>query len=421
MQIATASLSHAAAPLPMRERFALDTEGMRAAARDLAVTLHPRITEAAVVSTCNRTEIYLAGPRESDPSGVMVDWLQRRMNVPRTELDEHWRLKQDQGAVRHLFRVASGLESMVVGEPQILGQIKGAARVAQDAGTLGSHLHQLFQKSFTVAKEVRSSTKVGQSSVSLGAASVRFAQRVFDDLTECRVLLVGAGEMIGLVATHFAAQSPARIDIANRTPQRGQEIAERVGGHCLPIAALSTDLHRYDIIVSCTASQLPIIGLGAMRAAVSARRRRPMVVIDLAVPRDVEPEVGRLDGVFLHTVDDLGRMLAAGAGERQHAIGAAASIVERHTHDFMRWIEHRREVPLAQQLSERVEALKGAEVERALRALQRGDDAQSVLRGLANALSAKFTHAPYAMLRGDENSRAAVGEVLRYLQPRRAA
>ncbi|RPH41239.1 MAG: glutamyl-tRNA reductase, partial [Burkholderiales bacterium] len=296
------------------------------------------------------------------------------------------------------FRVASGLDSMVLGEPQILGQMKDAARVAQEADALGTHLHQLFQRTFAVAKDVRSQTEIGAHSVSMAAAAVRLAQRLFEDLRETSVLFVGAGEMIELAAAHFVAQHPKRITVANRTAERAEKVAQRFGGRSLRLADLPDTLAEHDIVVSCTASSLPIIGLGMVERALKARRRKPIFMIDLAVPRDIEPEVARLDDVFLYTVDDLGKLVQTGLENRQAAVAQAEVIIENRVGAFMHWLSSRQAVPSIRALHARGDALKRAELERARKLLARGDDPMAVLESLANGLAAKFLHGPTTLL-----------------------
>ena len=259
-------------------------------------------------------------------------------------------LPQD-NAVRHAFRVASGLDSMVLGEPQILGQMKDAVRQAEAAGGLGTYLHQMFQRTFAVAKEVRSTTEIGAHSVSMAAASVRLSQRIFDKISDQNVLFIGAGEMIELSATHFAAQNPKSVTIANRTLERGQTLAHRFNGKAIRLADLPDQLATYDIVISSTASSLPIIGLGMVERAIKARRHKPMFMVDLAVPRDIEAEIGRLDDVFLYTVDDLGTFVQTGVENRQAAVAQAEAIIETRVRSFMHWIDTRAVVPVIQDLS----------------------------------------------------------------------
>jgi glutamyl-tRNA reductase len=313
-------------------------------------------------------------------------------------------------AVRHAFRVASGLDSMVLGEPQILGQMKQAERLAREAGGMGLLLNHLFQRTFAVAKEVRSSTEIGAHSVSMAAAAVRVAERIFGELTASEVLLVGAGEMIELTATHLAARRPKSITVANRTVERASNLAHRFQGQAMRLAELPEQLARFDIVVSCTASTLPIIGLGMVERAVKHRRHRPMFIVDLAVPRDVEPEVARLDDVYVYTVDDLGKIVATGSENRQAAVAQAEAIIETRVRDFDAWIRTRTAVPVIQGLRSRAETLSSHEIERAKKLLARGEPPEVVLEQLAQALTNKFLHAPISALHlsaaQDEASRA---------------
>ncbi|MGB7182810.1 MAG: glutamyl-tRNA reductase [Burkholderiaceae bacterium] len=323
----------------------------------------------------------------------------------------------DRDAVRHAFRVASGLDSMVLGEPQILGQMKDAVRTAQQAGVLGTHLSKLFQNSFSVAKEVRTGTQVGANSVSMAAASVRLARRIFEDLSQCPVLFVGAGEMMELVATHFAAQRPNKIVIANRNPERAAKLAGRLGARTMALSEVPAQLSHFDIIVSCTASTVPIIGLGSVEKAIKARRHRPMFMVDLAVPRDIEPEVARLDDVFLHTVDDLGRVVNDGIASRQAAVSQAEAIIESRADSFMQWLSRRQHVPLIQQLQERSKSLQAAELERAKKAIAQGVDPDEVMKQLAASLSAKYLHGPMKLLNGSPEQQEQISGLIDALMP----
>jgi len=399
MHLLTLGLNHVTAPLSLREKVAFPGDALRDAVGDLRAQLHAVLPETAILSTCNRTEIYCATPEPASAHGAIARWMADRNGLGATaRLSEHLYALPDNEAVRHAFRVASGLDSMVLGEPQILGQMKDAARVAQEADALGAHLHQLFQRTFAVAKEVRSHTEIGAHSVSMAAAAVRLAQRIFENLKQTSVLFVGAGEMIELAATHFVAQHPRGITVANRTIERAQKLAQRFGARALRLADLPDTLAEHDIVVSCTASSLPIIGLGMVERALKARRRRPLFMIDLAVPRDIEPEVARLDDVFLYTVDDLGRLVQTGLQNRQAAVAQAEAIIESRVDAFMHWLSARQAVPLIRSLHARGEALKRAELERARRLLARGEDPQAVIEALATGLTAKFLHGPTTLL-----------------------
>jgi glutamyl-tRNA reductase len=283
-------------------------------------------------------------------------------------------------------------------------------RTAEEAGGLGTYLHQLFQRSFAVAKEVRATTEIGAHSVSMAAAAVRLAQRIFDRIGEQNVLCIGAGEMIELCATHFAAHNPRSLTVANRTIERGEELAARFGGRAIRLAALPEQLHQFDIVVSCTASALPLLGLGLVERAVRQRRHKPMFMVDLAVPRDIEAEVARLDDVFLYTVDDLGKVVQSGREQRQAAVAQAEAIIDTRVESFLHWMDDRAVVPVIQELHESGEALRLLELDRARRALARGDSPEAVLDALSKGLTAKFLHGPQQALhraQGDERARLA--------------
>ncbi len=403
MQLLAIGINHTTAPVSLRERVAFPLEQIKPALGTLRTHFSGRDgTEAAILSTCNRTEIYCATnvlQPGTDGFEHTLRWLAQHHNVPPTDLAPHLYALPQSEAVRHAFRVASGLDSMVLGETQILGQMKDAVRTAGEAGALGTYLNQLFQRTFAVAKEVRGQTEIGAHSVSMAAAAVRLAQRIFESVSTQRVLFIGAGEMIELCATHFAAQQPRQIVVANRTVERGEKLAEQLAEQGLTTQAirlqdLGERLHEFDIVVSCTASSLPIIGLGAVERAVKRRKHRPIMMVDLAVPRDVEPEVARLNDVFLYTVDDLGSVVREGNALRQAAVAQAEAIIESRVQNFMHWLETRSVVPVIRDLQSQGEAIRQAELERARRMLARGDDPAAVLEALSGALTRKFLHGP---------------------------
>jgi glutamyl-tRNA reductase len=360
--------------------------------------------EAALLSTCNRTELYVATPRADLRELVRpaIDWLAAKGGVGSEQMMAHTYVREQHEAARHAFRVASGLDSMVLGEPQILGQMKQAVREADAAGTLGTTLHQLFQRSFSVAKEVRTSTEIGAHSISMAAASVRLASQLFEDLHDVQVLFVGAGEMIELVATHFAARQPRAMALANRTLERGEKLASRFGATALRLADMPSRLHEFDAVVSCTASTLPIIGLGAVERALKARRHRPMFMVDLAVPRDIEPEVARLRDVYLYTVDDLSEMVRSAGEKRQAAVQQAEAIIDAGVLSFSHWLEQRASVPLIQALNRQADDWRGIEIARARRLLAKGADIDSVLEALSRGLTQKLLHGTMAELHASD-------------------
>ena len=399
MALLTLGLNHNTAPVALREKLAFPTkEAIGAALSDLRGHLKSLAPEAAILSTCNRTEIYCKTDAPDEAGQALTEWIGRHRGVDgEGNLAEHLYLLPNQGAVRHAFRVASGLDSMVLGEPQILGQMKTAARVAQDSNMLGSHLHQLFQRSFSVAKEVRTQTAIGAQSVSMSAASVRLGEQIFENLADCSVLLIGAGEMIELCAAHWAPH-PRRMVIANRTLERARPLAERFGATTMALSDLPQQLENFDVVISCTASSLPIIGLGMVERSVRQRRHRPVLMIDLAVPRDIEDEVSRLDDVFLYTVDDLREVVDAGLEGRRLAVAEAESIIDTQVSAFMNWMVQRQSVPLIQELHARSDVVRQQEVERARKMLAKGEDPAVVLEALSRALTAKFMHGPTTLL-----------------------
>ncbi len=412
MSVFALGLNHTTAPLDLRGRLAFAPEQMTPALHGLRERLARSVPEAALVSTCNRTELYVAAP--ADRAGELVrptvDWLAEQGGISGGQLMDHSYVMEDRDAARHAFRVAAGLDSMVLGEPQILGQMKQAVRMADEAGTLGTTLHQLFQRSFAVAKEVRTSTEIGAHSISMAAAAVRLAAQLFEDLKQIKVLFVGAGEMIELVATHFEARAPKSIALANRTLERGERLASRFGGEAIRLSDMPGRLHEFDAVISCTASTLPIIGLGAVERALKARRRRPMFMVDLAVPRDIEPEVGQLDDIYLYTVDDLSQLVQTAGEKRQAAVQQAEAIIDAGVQSFAHWLDQRAAVPLIQALNRQADDWGQLEMARARKALARGDEPEKVLEAMARALTNKMLHGTLAELHaaeGEDRTRLA--------------
>ncbi len=399
--IFTLGINHHSAPLAIRERVAFHAESLHQAHADL--TRSQTVKEVAILSTCNRTEIYCA----SESPDPVIDWLSQYHRIERSEITPYLYIHEQPETIRHAFRVASGLDSMVIGEPQILGQMKEAVRVAEECGTLGTHLHKLFQSSFSVAKEVRSTTAIGANIVSMAAAGVHLAERIFESVSEQHILFIGAGEMIELCAAHFCARAPKQVTIANRTIERGRALADRHNGTAIRLDELGEHLARHDIVVSCTASPLPIIGLGMVERAVKVRRHRPIFMVDLAVPRDIEEEVGELDDVFLYTVDDLAQVVESGLESRQASVIDAEGIIAERVRDFLAWIEARDSVPLIRSLRDSAERVRRHEIEHAMKQLARGEPADKVIEHLAHRLTNKFLHAPTQALNLAEGAERA--------------
>ena len=414
MSVIALGLNHTTAPLDVRGRFAFPGDRLVPTLQAFRSRLK-RAPEVAIVSTCNRTELYV-GSDSGDVTALTDDalgWLAESGGMAPQALRRHFYVLEDAGAARHTFRLASGLSSMVVGETQILGQMKQAVREADSAGTLGSTLHQLFQRSFAVAKDVRSGTEIGMHSVSLASAIVRQACQLFEDFSQLNVLFVGAGEMAGPVLAHIAARLPKRLTVANRNLERGQLLAAHFNADAIGLASVAARLADYDVVVSCTASPLPVIGLGAVESAIKARRRRPMLMVDLAVPRDIETEVAQLRDVYLYNIDDLSHIVQAGSDKRLAAVGQAETIIESGVQEFVRWLQTRETVPLIQALQSQAEAWRTAELQRARKLLAKGEDMEAVLEALSRGLTQKMLHGPMAGLHAlDGPERVAMSETL---------
>jgi glutamyl-tRNA reductase len=413
MTVWALGLNHNTAPLDLRGRFAFALEQLGPTLSALRLAMASDNSEVAILSTCNRTEIYGVG--EHGQMQQTLAWLAASGGVSAESLQKHTYALRETEATRHAFRVASGLDSMVLGEPQILGQMKDAVRAASDAGALGTTLNQLFQRSFSVAKEVRTSTEIGAHSISMAAASVRLASQLFEDLAQTKVLFVGAGEMIELCATHFAAKSPKSITIANRTLERGEKLATQFSAEVMRLADLPSRLHEFDVVVSCTASSLPLIGLGAVERALKQRKHRPMFMVDLAVPRDIEPEVKSLQDVYLYTVDDLSDVVQTAQANRQAAVAQAEAIIDAGVQSFEHWLEQRSHVPLIQQLNSQADEWRQAELARARKQLAKGDDVEQVLDALSRGLTQKMLHGAMAELHsGDTEHRERARQAIEH-------
>ena len=394
MAVWALGINHTTAPLDLRGRFAIPAESMPSTLHNLRGAFG-QSAETAIISTCNRTEIYCAGDGIEVAQGL--DWMAHSGGVSTAELQSHAYIKMADQAARHVFRVAAGLDSMVLGEAQILGQLKGAVRAAEDAGAMGTVLHQLFQRAFSVAKEVRSDTEIGAHSISMAAAAVRLSAQLFEDLSKIKILFVGSGEMIELAITHFATRQPQQMVIANRTLERGEALAQRFGAQTMHLADIPHRLHEFDAVISCTASTLPILGLGAVESALKTRRNRPIFMVDLAVPRDIEPEVKGLSDVYLYTVDDLAHVVQTGQANRQAAVSQAEQIVDQGVQDFMLWMSGRLggQVDLIQRINAQTEQWRATELMKAQRLLLKGEPVENVLQALSRNLTQKMLHGAY--------------------------
>jgi glutamyl-tRNA reductase len=406
MSVLALGFNHVTAPIELRERVAFPTHQLPDALRALRESL--RLEEVAILSTCNRTELYCWAP-DTDP-GAILDWVSSYHHMDRARLSQSAYLHHDQAAVRHTMRVAAGLDSMVLGEPQILGQVKDAWDIARDTGTLGPELDRLSQHTLSTAKRVRTDTDIGRHPVSVAYAAVSLAQSIFTKLGDARALLLGAGDTIELVAEHLRQAGVHRMTIANRTYARARNLAERFGAEAILLSDVSAALPQADIIIASTAADLPILGKGMVESALKARRRRPMFMVDIAVPRDIEPQVGQLDDVFLYTVDDLADIIAENRRAREHAAQDAEQIIEQGVSAYLRDVRARAASETVRAYRSLAEAQAEEELERALKRLRAGESPEAVLQRFSRSLTNKLTHLPTARLR--EASAAGRHEVV---------
>lgn len=389
MSLTIVGLNHQTAPVAVRERLAVSQQDLPQALLSLLGT--DDIAEALILSTCNRTEIYAVGQPES-----IVRWLSAFHRLPVADFQQYLYIYQQQDCVRHAFRVSCGLNSMVLGEPQILGQLKDAIRAAQECGTLNSQLNMLFQRTLSVAKEVRTKTDVGGQSVSMAAASVKLAEQIFPKIADLNVLFIGAGEMTELIATHFAAKKPKLTTIANRTVSRAENLSQKLDctANAVSLDRLPEILHHYDVVIASTGSPLPIVGKGIVEAALKKRRYTPMFILDMAVPRDIEPQVADLSDAFLYTVDDMTDIVNSGKASRQKAAKQAEVLIEQQVAAFIDWQKSRLTVPLIRRLRDDAEQARQFVLANAMRQLAKGVPAEEVLERLSVQLTNKLLHAP---------------------------
>ncbi len=399
MRLIAIGLNHDSAPIGVRERVAVTAERLVEALHEVAK--RNQVREAAILSTCNRTEIYCHQQDNSEEQ--LISWLCAFHGVPESDLSPYLYRFPDEQAVRHAFRVASGLDSMVLGEPQILGQMKEAFAIAHKSGVTGKILNRLFQQTFSVAKRVRTDTAIGSSAVSVAFAAVSLSKQIFSDLSQQTVLMIGAGETIELTARYLKENGVKHLIVANRTLERARRLAETFGAEAISLDELPARLSDGDIVISSTASTLPILGKGAVESALKRRRRRPIFMVDLAVPRDIETEVAELDDVFLYTVDDLQGVIEENLQARRQAAREAEQIIDTQTNEFMGWLNSLNAVPTIKALRESFDRIVETEVERAQKKLQAGADANEVIRQLAGSLSRKFTHNPTEQLARSDN------------------
>ena len=397
MSLLAFGINHKTAPVDIRERVAFAPGKLADALKDLVSCA--KIQEAAIVSTCNRTELYCDSGAEPRKNEIIVDWFREYHKLEKQDIEPYLFLHPDQEAVRHMLRVASGLDSLVLGEPQILGQIKDAYMVATEAGTMGGQLDRLFQHTFSVAKQVRTDTAIGASAVSVAFAAVSLSKQIFNEFDKRTALLIGAGETIELAARHLNQSGIGRMIIANRTLENAHTLAQEVGAYAISLPEIVDHLAEADIIISSTASPLPILGKGSVESALKKRKHKPMLMVDIAVPRDIETEVNELNDVYLYTVDDLQDIIQEGLRSRQEAALQAEEIIDTEVSHFMHWLQSLNAVSTIRALRENATAQRDEEVERAMRLLHSGKDAKQVISEMANRLTNKLIHEPSVQLK----------------------
>ena len=395
MALIAFGINHQTAPVAIRERVAFAPESMQTALQDL--TERTPVNEAAILSTCNRTEVYCGV--DAANSNVVLNWLQEFHQLDNGSLEPYIYKHPDQLAVRHMLRVASGLDSLVLGEPQILGQMKDAYQQASSAGTIGKTLSKLFQHTFSVAKQIRTDTAIGHSPVSVAFAAVSLAKQIFGDLSPLTVMLIGAGETIELAARHLNESGIGRMIIANRTAERAHALASQFDGYAIALSEMPNHLAEADIIISSTASSLPILGKGSVESALKQRKHKPMFMVDIAVPRDIEPEVDELDDVYLYSVDDLQEIIQENLQSRQDAATQAEEIIDTQVAHFMGWLRSLDSISTIRDFRGHAEKLRDETVQRALQRIRNGDKPDVVIEELARLLTNKFTHLPSTRMR----------------------
>ncbi|MDP8986096.1 MAG: glutamyl-tRNA reductase [Pseudomonadota bacterium] len=386
-------LNHRTAPVALREKVAFDDKRLVAALR--ALRQEHGVAEVVILSTCNRTEVYWAGTASG---AELCRWLERHHD-PDLKLAASVYVHQEQNAVEHAFNVACGLDSMVLGEPQILGQLKDAYRIAHESGSTGPHLNKLFQAAFSAAKRVRSETQIGSNAVSIASAAVSLARRMYSDLGARTALMIGAGEMIGLASRHFRAAGVRRIVVANRTARRAQTVAAAVDGTAIGLEGLDQALTEADIVISCTASPTPLITKAAAAAAVRTRRRRPIFMVDLAVPRDIEPTVVELEDIYLFSIDDLQQLIDENRQQREVAADGARLLIDEEVARFLAEARAKEAGPAIRALRQRADTIRQQTLEQARRMLSAGKTPEDALEYLANSLTNRLLHAPTQALR----------------------
>ena len=387
MNLNIIGLNHKTAPLGLREKLVFHADQISHALLDLKSN---KVSQVAILSTCNRTEIYFNGPKKQ----IVYQWLADYHHIKLSQLKEHLYHYSNKDALTHAYQVASGLDSMFLGETQILGQMKQAAKISEYAGTQGKFLSQFFQTVFEAAKEIRSKTNIGASSTTIASTIISLTKKIFGDLYQTKIIFVGAGEMTELIAKYFNKHQPEKITIANRSIFRGKKLANKISAETCLIGEIKDQLDEYDIVISATGSQLPVIGLGMIERAIKKRKHKPMLLIDLAVPRDIEPETSKLNDIFLYTLDKLAEIAQEGIDNRTDAVKDANIIIEKKVNNFYKKINRKKASPTIVTLRNQFEDNRQKEINKAKKQLANGKSIDEILETLSNNLSNKFLHHP---------------------------
>lgn len=393
MTLIACGVNHKSTPLSIRERLAISANTLPASLQDLVKRV--KKTEAAILSTCNRTEIYCDAGQEE----ALIEWLASYQHLSQNELNQYIYIHQDESAVRHILRVASGLDSMVLGEPQILGQMKSAYAIAQKAGTIGPNFQRLFQYIFASTKQIRTQTGISANPVSIAYSAISLTRHIFTNVANNTALVIGAGETIELALRYLKDKQVSNIMVANRSLEKAELLAENYSAKVIPFSDIATYLHQADIVISATASPLPILGKGCFESALKLRKRRPIFIVDLAVPRDIEPEVAELSDVYLYNIDDLQQVVEDNMASRQLAAKQAEDIIDLQVQHYMRKLNSLSVVDMIRNYRAKIDDIRHAEVNKALQKVRSGDCPEEVIREMARLLTNKIMHKPTVQIK----------------------
>jgi glutamyl-tRNA reductase len=407
MDLNIIGLNHKTAPLGLRERFVFHADQISNALLDLK---DKKVNQVAILSTCNRTEIYFNGPKIQ----IVYQWLANYHHIKLPQLKKYLYHYSNKDALTHAYRVASGLDSMFLGETQILGQMKQAAKISDYAGTQGKFLSHFFQTVFEAAKEIRSRTSIGASNTTIASSIISLTKRIFGEIHQTKIIFVGAGEMTELIAKYFNSHQPKKITIANRSILRGKNLAKKIGAETCLLGEINDQIHEYDVVISCTSSQLPVIGLGMIERAIKIRKHKPMLLVDLAIPRDIESETSKLNDIFLYTLDELAQIAQEGIDNRTGAVKEAEVIIEKKVSNFYKKNNKKKASPTIVSLRNQFEVNRLKEIDKAKKQFKNGKSIDEILESLSNNLSNKFLHHPTKALNDSAaNETKEISELLK--------